>query len=163
MKQDRFLMGILIFIGVLVAAALALFFIRNDSQSYGAEDTPEGVIRNYALALQNQDYPRAYGYLADKDGKPTYDAFHRVFLNGQFNPSTALQVGSVQYINSNEASVSVTVLYAGSGPFSGSSSSTDTASLVQQGGAWKLIYLPYNYWSYDWFQPPQPTAEPVKP
>ena len=160
MKQDRFLMGILIFIGVLVIAALALFFIRNDSQAYGAEDTPEGVIRNYVLALQKQDFPRAYDYLADNDGKPTYDAFHRVFLNGQSNPSTALQIGSVQYINSNEASVSVTVLYAGGGPFSGGSSSTDTASLVQQGGAWKLIYMPYNYWAYDWFQP---TPVPVKP
>jgi hypothetical protein len=145
---------------VLVVAALALFFIRKDTQAYGAEDTPDGVVRNYALALQQQDYPRAYDYLAEKDGKPTYDAFRRVFLNGQFNPSTALQVGSVQYINSNEAMVSVTVLYAGSGPFSGSSSSTDTASLVLQGGAWKLIYLPYNYWSYDWYQP---TPVPVKP
>jgi hypothetical protein len=160
MKQDRFLMGILIFIGVLVAAALVLFFIRKDTQAYGAEDTPDGVVRNYALALQKQDYARAYDYLAEKDGKPTYDAFRRVFLNGQFNPSTALQIGSVQYINSSEALVSVTVLYAGAGPFSGSSSSTDTASLVLQGGAWKLIYLPYNYWSYDWFQP---TPVPVKP
>jgi hypothetical protein len=163
MKQDRFLMGILIFIGVLVVAALALFFIRKDTQTYGAEDTPEGVIRNYVLALEKQDYARAYDYLADKDGKPTYDAFRRVFLNGLFNPSTALQVGSTQYLNCNEALVSVTVLYAGGGPFSGSSSSTDSASLVQQAGAWKLIYMPYNYWSYDWFLPAQPTALPMKP
>jgi hypothetical protein len=163
MKQDRFLMGILIFIGVLVAAALALFFVRKDSQAYGAEDSPEGVIRNYVLALQNQDYPRAYSYLADKDGKPTYDAFHRVFLNGQFNPSTALQVGSIQYITSTESTVSVTVLFAGGGPFSQGWSTPDTASLVKHGGAWKLIYMPYNYWSYDWFQSPQPTALPAKP
>jgi len=66
MKQDRFLLGILIFIGLLVIAALALFFIRQDSQVYVADDTPEGVTRNYALALQKQDFQRAYDYLAEK-------------------------------------------------------------------------------------------------
>jgi hypothetical protein len=164
MKGDRFLQGILIFIGVLVVAALALFFIRKDSQVYGAEDTPEGVIRNYALALQKQDYVRAYTYLADKDGKPGYDAFQRTFLTNQLDvTSNAVQVGSVQYLGSSEATVSVSVLYAGSGPFSQGWSSTENASLVRQGGTWKLSYMPYPYWSYDWYQLPQPTLEPAKP
>jgi hypothetical protein len=161
MKQDRFLLGILIFIGLLVIAALALFFIRQDTQVYIADGTPEGVIRNYALALQKQDFQRAYDYLADKDNKPTYDAFRRAFLTNQLDVSSnALQVGSVQYMNSDEATVSVTVLYAGGGPFTQSSSSTDTASLVQQGGSWKLSYMPYPFWAYDWYQP---TPQPVKP
>jgi hypothetical protein len=161
MKQDRFLLGILIFIGLLVVAALALFFIRQDAQVYVADDTPEGVIRNYALALQKQDFQRAYNYLADKDNKPTYDTFRHTFLTNQLDVSSnALQVGSVQYINNGEATVSVTVLYAGGGPFTQSSSSTDTASLVQQGGAWKISYMPYPYWAYDWYQP---TPQPVKP
>ena len=161
MKQDRFLMGILIFIGLLVSAALALFFIRQDTQVYGAEDTPEGVIRNYTLALQKQDFQRAYDYLADKDNRPIYEAFRRAFLTNQLNVSSnALQVGSVQFLNGGEATVSVTVLYAGGGPFTENSSSTDTASLVQQEGAWKLNYMPYPFWSFDWYQP---TPQPVKP
>ena len=161
MKQDRFLMGILIFIGLLVSAALALFFIRQDTQVYGAEDTPEGVIRNYTLALQKQDFQRAYDYLADKDNRPTYEAFRRAFLTNQLNVSSnALQVGSVQYLNGGEATVSVTVLYAGGGPFTENSSSIATASLVQQEGAWKLNYMPYPFWSYDWYQP---IPQPLKP
>jgi hypothetical protein len=161
MKQDRFLLGILIFIGLLVIAALALFFIRQDTQVYVADDTPTGVTRNYALALQKQDYQRAYNYLADKDNKPTYDAFRRVFLTNQLDVSSnALQVGSVQFIGNGEATVSLTVLYAGSGPFSQGWSSTDTATLVQQGGAWKLSYMPYPFWAYDWYQP---TPVPAKP
>jgi len=161
MKQDRFLMGILIFIGLLVSAALVLFFIRQDTQVYGAEDTPEGVIRNYTLALQKQDFQRAYDYLADKDNRPTYEAFRRAFLTNQLNVSSnALQVGSVQYLNGGEATVSVTVLYAAGGPFTENSSSIDTASLVQQEGAWKLNYMPYPFWSYDWYQP---IPQPVKP
>ena len=160
MKQDRFLVGILIFIGVLVIAALALFFIRQDTQVYGTDDTPEGVIRNYALALQKQDFQRAYDYLADKDNQPTYEAFRHAFLTNQLDVSSnALQVGSIQYINGGEVTVSLSVLYAGGGPFTQSYSSTDTATLVQQGGAWKLSYMPYPFWAYDWYQP---TPEPVK-
>jgi hypothetical protein len=153
MKQDRFLMGILIFIGVLVVAALALFFIRKDSQAYDAEDSPVGVIRNYALALQKQDFARAYSYLADEDGKPDYETFRKVFLSNQLDfSSNAVQVGKVQFMGGGEATVSVTVLYAGSGPFNEGWSSADTASLVQQGSAWKLISMAYPYWSYDWYQ-----------
>lgn len=164
MKQDRFLLGILIFIGLLVVAALALFFIRRDTQVYVADDTPDNIVRNYALALQKQDFQRAFTYLADVDGKPTYITFRRAFLTPQLNVSSnALQVGAVQYITSGEATVSLTVLYASGGPFTQSSSSTDNATLVQQGGTWKISYMPYPYWSYDWYQPAQPTLMPVKP
>ena len=69
MKQDRFLVGILIFIGLLVVAALALFFIRKDTQVYAADDTPDHIVPNYVLAVQKQDFQRAYNYLADKRRK----------------------------------------------------------------------------------------------
>ncbi len=161
MKQDRFLMGILIFIGLLVIAALALFFIRKDNQVYVPDDTPEGVIRNYTLAVQKQDYQRAYAYLADKEDKPSYETFRRAFLTNQLDPSSnAIQVGSVQYIDSTEVTVSLTVLYAGNGPFTESWNSTDTASLVKQAGAWKISYMPYPFWAYDWYQP---VIQPAKP
>ncbi len=67
MKQDRFLLGILIGIGVLIIAALVVFFIRKDSQTYVPDDVPEGVVHNYVVAVLNKDYEKAYGYLADLD------------------------------------------------------------------------------------------------
>jgi hypothetical protein len=164
MKQDRFLLGILIFIGVLVVAALGLFFLRQDSQVYVVDDSPDNIIRNYALALQKQDYQRAYTYLEDAPAKPTYDAFRRSFLTNQLNvTNNALQVGVVQNISSTEATVSLSILYPGNGPFNQGYSSTDTATLVLQGGAWKLSYMPFPYWSFDWYQQAQPTALPAKP
>lgn len=164
MKQDRFLMAILLFIGLLVVAALVLFFVRQDTQVFVADDTPEGVIRNYTLALQKQDFQRAYSYLADKDNKPTYDAFRRAFLTNQLDISSiALQVVNTAYINNTEATVSVSVLHAGNGPFSESWNSTDIVSLVKQAGTWKLNTMPYPFWSFDWYQPAQPTLVPVKP
>jgi len=44
MKQDRFLVGILVGIGVLVVIALGLFFTRQDKQEYISDDTPKGVV-----------------------------------------------------------------------------------------------------------------------
>jgi hypothetical protein len=153
MKQDRFLMGILIFIGVLVVAALVLFFARNEKPAYGPEDKPEGVLYNYAVALQLHDYERAYSYLAKKDNQPTYNIFHQAFLTRQLDTSnSALQVGNVQMLENGEAWVSVTIEYAGNGLLNNGWSNTDKGTLVQQNGAWKITYLPNPYWGWDWYQ-----------
>ena len=159
MKQDHFLMGILIFIGVLVVAALGLFFMRSQKPAYGREDTPGGVLYNYAVALELHDYERAYSYLADKDNKPTYDAFHQAFLTRQLDPSTSsLQIGNVQMLENGEAWVNVTIQYAGNGLFNNGYSNNDKGTLVKQKSAWKITYLPNPYWGWDWYQP---TPKPV--
>src|SRR5215813_10509760 len=94
MKQDRFLMGILVGIGVLVVLALVVFFTRKDTQTYISDDTPEGVVHNYVVAVLNKDYKKAYGYLADLDHKPTYDEFRQSFVKGYLNPQNAtIEVG----------------------------------------------------------------------
>jgi hypothetical protein len=160
MKQDRFLMGILIFIGGLVVIALVLFFVRNEKPAYEPEDKPEGVLYDYALALQLHDYERAYGYLAEKDDKPTYNAFHQAFLTRQLDTSnSALQIGDVQMLSNGEAWVNITIQYAGSGLFNNGWSNADKGTLVKQTGKWKITYLPNPYWGWDWYQT---TPGPVK-
>ena len=161
MKQDRFLMGILAFIGVLVVTALVLFFVRNEKPAYGQEDNPEGVLYNYAVALQLHDYERAYSYLAEKDNKPTYNTFYQAFLTRQLDTSnSALQVGNVQMLSNGEAWVAITIQNAGSGLLDNGWSNTDRGTLVKQNGAWKITYLPNPYWGWDWYQT---TPVPVKP
>jgi hypothetical protein len=86
-KQDRFLLAIIIAIGALVVVALGLFFLRKGSQNYGPEDIPEGVVRNYILALHKQDYTRAYGYLKDGEGKPDITRFRQGFMTREMNIS----------------------------------------------------------------------------
>lgn len=153
MKQDRFLTGILIGIGVLVVIALAVFFSRRDTQTYIADDTPEGVVHNYVLAVLNKDYEKAYGYLADLEHKPTYEEFRRPFLNGYVNPdNTAVDIG-ISEISGDEASVEVSQIYNSSDPFSSGYRDTQRAILVKQNGAWKLSNMPaYNFWDYSWYQ-----------
>lgn len=155
MKQDRFLTGILIGIGVLVIAALAVFFTRRDVQTYVADDTPEGVVHNYVVAVLEKDYEKAYGYLADLDHKPEYNEFRQAFLNGMVNPeNSAVDIGETELFD-DEAYVEVALVHNPSDPFSTGYRDVQRAGLVLQNGAWKLTSMPtYYFWEYNWYQEP---------
>jgi hypothetical protein len=157
MKQDRFLLGILVAISILVVIALAMFFTRQDRQEYLAEDTPEGVVHNYALAIINGDYNKAYSYLAEAEHKPSYEVFRQDFLYQHVDPSNAgLEIGEIE-IEGKNAYVTIFLIYTPSDPFSGSYRSNDIARLELQNESWKLLQMPYNFWAYDWYQPtPKP-------
>jgi hypothetical protein len=152
MKQDKFLTGILVGIGVLILLALGLFFVRQDKRAYVAETTPDGVAHNYVLAILNKDYQKAYGYLADLENKPTYEEFRQSFFNGMVNANdTGVDIGSVD-INKDEAVVSLSVYYSNRDPFFSRDASPDRALLVNQNGKWKLNSMPSNFWGYNWYQ-----------
>lgn len=153
MKQDRFLLGILIGIGVLIVVALGLFFTRQDTQEYQTAGTPDAVVFNYVLAVTEKDYEKAYGYLADLDHKPTYDEFRQSFFNGMVSPQgVGVDVGEAT-VHGDEASVEMNMVYAATDPFSSGYSNADHALLVRQGDAWKISSMPYNFWDYNWYQP----------
>jgi hypothetical protein len=154
MKQDRFLTGILIGIGALILLALTLFFMRKDTKEYVVADTPEAVVFNYVLAVTNKDYRTAYSYLAEKDYKPTYEEFRQSFFNGNVNSdNVGVDVGEAQ-LDGNDAFVDLTLVYSSTDPFSGGYSNSDRAQLTKQNGEWKITYMPYNFWAYDWYQEP---------
>jgi hypothetical protein len=153
MKQDRFLTGILIGIGLLVIVALAVFFTRKDTQTYISDETPEGVVHNYVVAVLNKEYEKAYGYLADLDNKPTYEEFHNSFLTGMVNPnSSGVDIGQPD-ITGDDATVEVTLVHNSRDPFSTGYRDTQRAILVKQNGAWKISSMPqYNFFDYNWYQ-----------
>jgi hypothetical protein len=163
MKQDRFLLGILIGIGVVIIAALALFFLRRSEPVYGSENTPKGVVHNYVVALQKGDYNRALSYLASAQNKPDIIRFRQDLLNQNLNQSGySLQIGDTQ-INSDSAIVAVNLIQAGGGIFGGSSTQSQNATLIKEANVWKISAMPYPYWSYDWYQPTAPALKPVPP
>jgi hypothetical protein len=154
MKQDKFLTGILIGIGVLIVLALVLFFTRQDKREYVSDSTPDGIVHNYVLAVLNKDYKKAYGYLANLDNKPTYEEFRQSFLNGLVSPqNVGVEISEVEVIG-DDASVNLLIYYSYNDPFSSRYGSPDRANLVKQSGEWKLSYMPYYFWSYSWYQEP---------
>jgi len=158
MKQDRFLTGILVGIAVLVVIALVVFFLRQNSQSYVSEESPEGVVHNYVLAVLNDDYERAYDYLADLDNKPTFEQFRDAFITGVVNPNNAaVDIGNSE-ISDETASVEVALIYNPSDPFSTGYREVQRAILVRQASAWKLSSMPgYYFWDYNWYPQVAPT------
>ena len=156
MKQDRFLIGILIGIGVLIVLALAVFFVRRDQATYASEATPDGVVHNYVLAVLNRDYQRAYGYLADLSHKPTLTDFREAFAVGRLTPgSSGTKVGHA-VVTGDTATVEVSMVYTPGDPFGGGDyNNVGSAQLVMQNGLWKISSMPtYNLWDYGWYQAP---------
>lgn len=164
MKQDRFLTYILIGIGILVLIALGLFFTRGDTaMTYGADDTPEGVVHNYIVAVFRADYEKAYSYLADKPAKPTLEQFRQSFLQNYVNPdNVGVDFGATQLNGPDHAVVTLNIQYGNNDPFSSGYRNEELASLVKQNGIWKLEQMPFYFWAYDWYDPFQPTP-PYKP
>ena len=157
MKQDRFLTGILIGIGVLIVAALAVFFTHRNSGSYVSDSTPDGVVHNYVLAVLRKDYPRAYSYLADLKDKPTLDEFKQAFAVGRLAPNNdGIKIGDIE-VTGDSAMVEVSAVSMPSDPFSTGYSNLGTAQLVRQNGAWKISSMPtYGMWDYSWYQTKTP-------
>ena len=62
-SSDKVLIGIVVGIVLLVVVAFAAMLLQPKPE-YQSEDTPEGVAHNYLLALDQEDYERAYGYLS---------------------------------------------------------------------------------------------------
>jgi len=62
-STDKFLIGIVAAIVLLIIAALVVTLTQPEP-TYQAEDTPEGVAHNYLMALNKEEFDRAYGYLS---------------------------------------------------------------------------------------------------
>jgi hypothetical protein len=164
MQRDRFLTAIFIGIGALILTALVLFFLRQGKTTYQDDSTPTGVVSNYILALQRRDYQRAYAYLADAPGKPTFIKFQEPFLQYQASElaSTPVEVGKmVSDEQSQTALVPVTLVRGGRGFLEEPYRDSQTAQLVKQEGAWKITSFPYPYWSYDWSISLTPEGKPA--
>lgn len=156
MKQDRFLLAILIGIGILVALALVLFFLRRGNQDYGAEETPAGVVHNYLLALQNQDYERAYAYLGDTVEKPDFEQFQSdLWQLDQEIARVAVQIGD-QNRAGNRVTLELTLIHPGNGVLADTWTERSAAVVVQDAsGMWKIIKLPFPFLVYKPIIPPE--------
>ncbi len=149
MKQDRMLIAILVVILILIGVSLTLFFLRRGDVAYGPDDSPDGVVRNYVLALHKEDYPRAYGYLQDADNKPSLTEFRGEFIGLSWNiQNSGLQIGATE-VSGDEAVVRLTIIHGGSEPFNSSWRENSDAWLTLQEGEWKLTYLPSPYWGWE--------------
>jgi hypothetical protein len=110
-RSDKYL--ILIVAGALLLVAITLVVtLTRPEPAYRDEDTPEGVAHNYLLALQQEDFERAFGYLSPSlDGHPEdVDAFRedirRYSWRFQVSEDTTLSIVSSK-TSDDDATVTV--------------------------------------------------------
>jgi hypothetical protein len=154
MKSDRFLLFLLIGIGGLVLLAVGLFLLRSGAQqAYGDDSTPEGVLRNYIIAVQKQDYTRAYSYLADTPkGKPSLVVFQKNLIAMQNELlRTGVEIGATQLNQDDTAVISVNIIYNAEGLFSSAYRNLQSVIALREKGSWKIYNIPYPYGDYGWY------------
>jgi hypothetical protein len=153
MKNDKFLLGIVTGIVLLVVVAVIVVLTRGQREDYQADDTPAGVTHNYFLALQRKEYERAYSYLSDElENKPELDEFIQTLDYSR--SEAALQVGETTITGRTARVETIITTYTGGGPLSsGSYTNRETAFLAQNAaGEWKITQFSYPYWGWDWDQ-----------
>src|SRR5437870_1507553 len=151
-KTDRFLIGIFVGLAVLlVVAGVSVAILRQPARELPA-DTPSGVVQRFYNAIEQQDYNKAYDYLADSMAhKPTRDQFVSYNMKSSGNDQNRqvrVRIDSEKiYGDSATVQVSTTQFYYSNEPLGGSNeyTSSDAFSLKRENGAWRITELPYNY------------------
>lgn len=153
MKKDRFLLGIIIGIILLVGATTILLFARQGNETYLADDAPEQVFHNFALALINEDYNKAYTYLADQEYKPTFVDFINFYADQTDSaPGFAIAIGDA---DTRAGETIVTYSMIRKGYSTAIARSHQYAILISQDGKWKVLDAgTYYFWDYEWYQEP---------
>lgn len=154
MKLDRFLIAIIAGIALVAVLAIVLFLTRREgSATYPPDDTPEGVVAAYVMALQKEDWERAHAYLAEGDDKPDLGRFRQtLFVEEPRQRDAGVEIEGTQ-IDGNRATVNLMVVNIGGGLFADIYRNPGVAILERQNGAWKIVEMPYPFWSFSWYQP----------
>lgn len=157
MKNDRFLNGLLAGIGVLIIVALVLFFVRQQKAEYRPDDSPNNVVHNYILAVLERDYERAYTYLPNGPEKPSLFLFQQELsrTSNETNQMSAT-IGEI-FMDGEIATVQLSMRQSFEGPFNNVGRYTESAQLKKENGNWKIVSMPYPFWSWNWF------TEEIKP
>jgi hypothetical protein len=139
-------------IGFLVIVAIVLVFTmsRQEGASLLSEDTPEGVVQRYILALQEKEYVTAYSYLSPPaDEELTYEKWRESF-GGYGEQNEARVTLGESAVTGNEATVEVTVdVFRAGGPFDNPvSTQRITFFLKQEGASWKIKSPTYVWWFF---------------
>jgi hypothetical protein len=156
-STDKILIGIVIGIIMLIIVALIVTLTQPDP-TYQSEDTPKGVAHNYLLALQKEEYDRAYIYLSPtiKSYPTSLDEFTDQIRNDawrfRLSTNSTLSVESAK-INGDRATVTVQESSFRSGDLFNNTQSSRSfdMELILANEEWKIFDSVY-YFAWCWNQ-----------
>jgi hypothetical protein len=143
-------LGIAVGVLVIVAIVLVLTMAKPGGASLLPENTPEGTVQRYFLALEAEDYVKAYSYLSPPPSdKLTYEEWRRRFVISEERPGWKVTLGK-SVVRDNEATVDVVVdVFRPSGPFDNPVSTQHvTFFLKKEGTIWKITSPTHVWWFF---------------
>ncbi len=153
-SSNRWLIAFVAGVAVLVIATVVLVLTARPGASLLPENTPEGVVQRFLMAVQDNNYEKAYGYLSltdDKGIKISYDQWlaTKPYPYGSSPSSWKATLGKTT-ITGERVNVEVTVdVFRPSGPFGNAVQSQQVLfQLTRSGGSWLITSPPYLYWIY---------------
>jgi hypothetical protein len=159
-SSSRVLLGFGIAVAVLVIATIVLVFtLGQKNMPLLDENTPEGTVQRYLLAIQDREFTRAYGYIYIPSAptptdvpKPVYPSTYDYWLISAENAANKTWKASLgrTTVSGNIATVAVTVeVFMTRGLFENPVSTNNVVFSLQKQGANWLITSPSDvYWVY---------------
>jgi hypothetical protein len=150
-SSSKFLIGIVIGAVLLILTSIIIVLVKPEP-TYQPDDTPGGVVHNYLLALQKEDYERAYSYLSKT--LPGYPANLSEFTQSIENSSWYFRTGrdvtlaiDNEKIMGTQAVVTVreTLFYNRGLLESSTSIDTFEVDLEKVRDQWRIVDSPYYF------------------
>ena len=142
-KTDLFFVGIIAGIILLIAVSLVVMF-TSDASEYKDESTPDSTALNYLLAVQNEDYSRAYSYLSKTidDYPVNVKAFETQISQFYYVGARTEYVFSIESIDQTGSTADImltSMRFSGDALFGGRQY-TDRfeMTLIREAGGWKI-------------------------
>ena len=153
-SSRRWLFIFAIVIGVLVIATISLvLFTKGNNVTLLAEDSPQGTVQRYLIAIQEKDYQKAFSYLSfsPADKITTFnDWILSIGMPQTSNQSTwKATLGTITQ-NGDSANVEVIIDTLRSGGLFGDSQFSQQINflLMKTNNAWFISSPTYIYWIY---------------
>lgn len=148
-SSRRWLFAFGLAIGVLVIATVVLVLATSsrEDEPLLPENTPEGTVQRFLLAVRDEDYLAAESYLSPTiDDKIPYDLRRNRTAGPGEEPGWRITLGK-SIVRDDEATVDVTVsVFSPRGPFENSvRTHRVTFFLKKEGTSWKIT-SPVNLW-----------------
>ena len=152
-SSNRFLLGFGIAICLLVVVTVTLVVTNRGITTLLPENTPQGTVQRFLLAVQEHDFQQAYSYLKveERGLQLTYDEWlESVFP--RFQTSTTAwraTIGKTEILG-NTATVEILIdIFQPGGPFENPvRTQTDYYKLNKIDASWFIISRPWLYWLY---------------
>jgi hypothetical protein len=148
--SSRWLLVFGVTIGVLVIVAIVLVLTIGGAREVPllSEDTPGGTVQRYFLALEAEDYLKAYSYLSPPPGEklPPYEQWRGPVVRSEEKPGWKVTLGK-SVVTGNEATVDVVVnVFRPGGPFDNPvRTQYVTFFLKKEGTSWRIT-SPWDVW-----------------